>query len=192
MKFIITTLAFTAIILFTSFTKGEHSIPGCYTSFKAEGLKTKPAETLPDAEKIVNAATAEGNKAIVFTNGYKVAYTNKSKATVITLKVLQANADAFAKDTAGALANMRYLTNGGAASKNLITLHYNGYTIYGINQNSAADKSTRGNFVMFTGNDIIVYITFYTIAGSQESMEDYEGRRNAFLGAYTAHLQNCR
>lgn len=192
MKFTITALAFTAAILFTAFTKGEHGIPGCYTSFKAEGLKTQPAVELTEAEKAISLATPAGNTTITVANGYTVAYNNKNKAAVVSLKVIQANAAAYAKDTATALASLRYLNNDDADGKGVITLSYNGYKIYGTSHNAPAGNGIRGSFVMFPAKNIIVYITFNNVAGGTETIEDYNSRRNAFLGAYTAHIQNRR
>jgi len=193
MKFTITALLFTTATLFTGFAKAQHSIPGCYTSFKGEGLKAQAPAALTEDEKTMNVATAAGNINMAFTNGYTVTYTTKKSAEVVTLKVVQANTPVYAKDTAAALANLLYLNkDDNMESKGLITLSYNGYKIYGISHNTTADKGAQGSFVMFPGKNIIVYITFNNIAGSTEKPEDYKGRRNAFLGAYTAHIQHCR
>lgn len=152
-----------------------------------------PAE-LTGAEKIIPLETAAGNVNIAVTNGYNVAYINKNKAAVVALKVVRANTATFAKDTAEVLASLRYLNgrDNNTESKGLITLSYNGYKIYGISHNTTTEKGPQGSFVMFPGNNIIVYINFNSITGNNESQEDYKGRRNTFLGAYTAHLQNCR
>jgi len=184
-----------AALFFVSFTRSEHSIPACYTSFKAaEGLKMQALVELTETEKTIILETATGNVSMTVIAGYSVAYINKNNAAVITLKVVQADAATYAKDTAEALTNLNYLNNkdNNRESKGLITLNYNGYKIYGISHNTTTDKGPQGSFVMFPGKNIMVYITFNNVAGSTESLDDYKGRRNAFLGAYTAHVQNCR
>ena len=195
MKFTSITLVYAVALIFVSFTRGENSIPACYTSFKAaEGLKMQAPAQLTGTEKTIPLETAAGNVGIAVTNGYNVVYINKNKAAVVALKVIQANAATFAKDTAEVLASLRYLNSrdNNTESKGLITLSYNGYKIYGISHNKTTEKVPQGSFIMFPGNHIIVSINFNDITGSKQSQEDYQGRRNTFLGAYTAHLQNCR
>lgn len=79
-------------------------------------------------------------------------------------------------------------------TKDLVTLKYNNYVIYGISRNSIDRGSTLGTFVMFPGNNIIVYFYFQNLKPEYRNfkdLEDYKGQRNGFLGNYTYNLNTC-
>ena len=77
---------------------------------------------------------------------------------------------------------------------NLLELTYNGYKIYGLSRNTVERDTTLGTFVMFPGNNITVYLYFNNIQPKLrnfETLDDYRGQRNRFLGEYTSYLNNC-
>lgn len=186
------------ILLFCSFKKFESSIPSCYLSFKnAEGLNMAAPEKLPaDAAKTRTLQTANGDVEISVADGYRILYNNKKKAPFINVKVEKSDAVQYGKDTSAILANLQYLNSKSTnmESGQLSELNFNGYKLHGLSRNSIDAGSTLGIFVMFPGNNVVVYFYFNNLkpeVSNFTSLDDYKSQRNDFFGAYTSHLKNC-
>lgn len=177
-----------------SFSTNQNKIARCYINFnKASKLSMASPERLPEtSKKVRQVRTEKGEVEISRIDGYHIIYSNKNKFPFINLKVELSDPKSYVSDTSGILENLKYLNSHSTnrETNDLIKLSYNGYTIYGLSRNTIQADSTLGNFVMFPGNDIIVYFEFNNLKNF-ESIGDYKSQRNAFLGAYTNHLKNC-
>jgi hypothetical protein len=180
-----------------SFTNTDE-IKNCYLSYKGSKILTAAApERIPkDAPKFrkvnVKAAWAE----ISVMDGYRILYNNKKGVPFVNLKVELSDPKQYAKDTANLLENLKYLNSDSKdmETKGLIKLYFNGYRIYGISRNNIENGMTLGTFVMFPGNNTIVYFYFNNLKPefrNFENLTDYKTQRNGFMGNYTSHLKNC-
>jgi hypothetical protein len=185
------------IIVLSSFTfKAE--IAAYYISFnKASRLKKSAPERLPEgADKTRALATANGEKSITILDGYRVLYFNKKKAPFVNMKVELCNSATYATDQANLLANLQYLNanSEGMESKDLTELTYNGYKVYGLSRADIDKGNILGTFIMFPGDNTVVYFYFNNLTPEYrhfENVGEYKGFRNDFIGEYTAHLKNC-
>ena len=174
-------------------------LKNCYVSYK--GSKTLSATApfvLPPSEaKPRKVTTNNGEVEISQIEGCKIEYNNTKNSPFVDLKVVLSSPQAYTADTANVVAYLKYLNSitPNMETKDLIQLNFNGYKIYGISS-SVIEKSKRtlGSFVVFPGNNTILYIDFNNLRPEQRDYEtiiDYKTKRNGFLGDYTLHLKNC-
>ncbi|OOQ61402.1 hypothetical protein [Mucilaginibacter pedocola] len=187
-----------AAVALCSFKYAEE-IKHKYISFnKARGLKMSAAERLPETtDKTRALPTANGEASITIQDGYRVLYLNKRKAAFVNVKVELSSPSTYEQDKANVLANLSYLNanSAGMESKELLTLDYNGYKVYGLSRAGIEQGSTLGTFVMFPGDNTIVYFYFNNIEADKRhfnTAEEYKGFRNDFIGEYTAYLKNAK
>lgn len=190
------TALFGTVSLFAFIDNPE--ISKCYITFKkASGLTVSPPVQLPaDNDHSRTLATAKGDAKITIADGYTVLYNNKRKSPFINLKVELSQPQNYAADTVNVLENLSYLNSKSTdmQSDKLLTMHYNGFNIYGLSRKSLDAGSTLGIFAMFPGNNTIVYFYFNNLSAETrtlKSIEDYQGLRNDFIGQYTAYIKNC-
>jgi len=191
-----TLLTISALVLFSFTNKIE--IKNCYLSYKgSKTLTAAPPDRLPEGSATPRKVkTADGEVEISVADGYRILYNNNKEAPFVNLKVELSNPKSYAQDTLNLLANLRYLNSVGQnmETKDLIKLSFNGYTIYGLSRSSIEKGSTLGTFVLFPGNNTIVYVYFNNLkpeVRNFEDLTDYKTQRNGFLGNYTMHLKKC-
>jgi len=198
MKKVLPLLIIMCSVTLFGFTYKE-GISKCYISFnKATGFKKARPERLPetsDKSRILN--TANGDVTLTIVDGYRVLYLNKKKVPFVNMKVELSDPANYKADQQNILENLKYLNAGstGMESKDLIQLDYNGFKVYGLSRASIESGSTLGTFVMFPGNNTIVYLYFNNLnpeLSNFTSIEDYKAQRNTFIGEYTAYLKNCK
>jgi len=184
--------------LFLSFTVKEE-IPECYFSFKsATSLTAATPDRLPEAARTSRIEkTDHGDVEITRTDGYRILYTNDKNAPFVNLKAELSTKKAYEKDQKNLLDNLRYLNShsNSMETKDLIELEFNGFKVYGLSRSTIEIGSTLGTFVMFPGNDVIVYFYFNNLKPdfrNFESLEDYKKQRDRFMEEYTAHLKTCK
>ncbi len=184
--------------ILTAFTPNP-TIKTCYINFsKADNLTMATPERMPDENDHTRMlVTANGEVPITILDGYRVLYNNKKKAPFVNLKVELSDAARYEADKQHVLDNLTYMNahSTGMETKELITLTYNGYKIYGLSRAGIESGSTLGIFVMFPGDNTIVYFYFNNLQPAYRnftSLEDYQGQRNEFLGGYTAYLIGCK
>lgn len=185
-------------ILGLSFTI-NNNIGSCYLSFKdATGLTAAPLDRLPDdAEKFRTVNTSAGEVKISQADGYRILYYNSKNAPFVNLKVELSAEGSYEQDQKHLLEHLNYLNanSQGMESKELITLEYNGYKIYGLSRGSLEKGSTLGTFVMFPGKDVVVYFYFNNLRPEFRTfttVDEYKAQRNLFIGEYTKHLADCK
>jgi len=194
-------LLFPALLLASlclSFTI-SNSIGSCFLSFKsATDLTAAKPDRLPDdAEKFRTVKTSTGEVQISQADGYRILYYNKKNAPFVNLKVELSDPASYEQDQKHLLEHLNYLNSNsqGMESKELITLDYNGYKIYGLSRGSIDKGSTLGTFVMFPGNNTIVYFYFNNMTPEFRTftnLEEYKAQRNLFMGEYTKHVAGCK
>ncbi len=194
-------LLFPALLLAAfclSFTM-NNSIGSCYLSFKsATDLRAAKPDRLPDdAEKFRLVKTGAGEVKISQADGYRILYYNKKNAPFVNLKVELSDPNSYEQDQKNLLEHLNYMNSNsqGMESKELISLDYNGYKIYGLSRGSIEKGSTLGTFVMFPGNNIIVYFYFNNLTPefrTFSTLDEYKAQRNLFMGEYTKHLASCK
>ncbi|GAA4340762.1 hypothetical protein GCM10023149_52470 [Mucilaginibacter gynuensis] len=191
-----------ALLLITStlfsFTFKDE-IKSCYLSFKnANHLKATEAVHLPDPNaKTRTIITETGEVPFVITDAYRIQYNNKYKVEFANIKIEQSSPESYAANKNNLLNSLKFINKNstGMETTDLIELSYNGYKIYGINRESIDDGSNLGTFVLFPGDNTIVYVYFTNQPKNKRSFktrEEYLDQRNTFLGEYTAHLMNCK
>lgn len=190
-------LLIAAICLF-SFKPGDH-IAACYLSFAGTGaLTAQTPDRLPEAaEKSRTVKTNDGTVTVSRTDGYRILYHNEHGAPFVNLKVELSEAAEYATDQQHLLDNLRYLIvhSKGMESSDLIQLNKNGYSIYGLSRSDIDSGSILGTFLMFPGDNTVVYFYFNNLKPEYRnfsSVADYKRQRDDFLDQYTRHLQHCR
>jgi len=123
-------------------------------------------------------------------------YNNSKKVPFVNLKVELSEPKSYQPDQQKLLNNLRYLNanSAGMETKELIELHFNGYTIWGLSRGTIEEGSTLGIFEMFPGNGVTVYFYFNNLkpdVRNFESLEDYKKQRDRFMDDYTKHLTTC-
>ncbi|HXD92541.1 MAG TPA: hypothetical protein VNX01_04970 [Bacteroidia bacterium] len=173
-------------------------IKSCYLSYKgSKTLTAAPPDRLPkESATPRQLKTADGEVEISVTDGYQILYNNKKEVPFVNLKVELSDPKSYAQDTINLLANLKYLNSVGQdmETKDLIKLSFNSYTIYGLSRNTIEKGSTLGTFVLFPGNNTIVYVYFNNLkpeVRNFEDLTDYKTQRNGFLGNYTFYLKSC-
>ena len=174
-------------------------ISSCYLNFnKANNLKMKDADHLPaEANHTRKLITDNGEVDITAADAYRILYYNRKNVAFVNLKVETSAAGNYETDKNNVLANLRFLNSHSAnmETKELIELSYNGFKIYGLSRNSTESGSTLGTFVMFPGNNTIVYFYFNNIRpeyANFKDLTDYKSQRNDFIGRYTSYLNTCK
>lgn len=177
----------------------NNGIASCYLSFKsATDLSAARPDRLPgDTEKFRTVKTSDGEVQISQADGYRILYHNKKNAPFVNLKVELSDPASYEQDQKHLLAHLNYLNanSQGMESKELMTLDYNGYKIYGLSRGSIDKGSTLGTFVMFPGNNTIVYFYFNNMTPEFRTftnLDEYKAQRNLFMGEYTKHLAGCK
>jgi hypothetical protein len=174
------------------------TIDNCYINF--EGVKNLTAKTpdkLPEsAAKPREVKTEDGIKSVSRNAGYRVLYLNNKNGVFVNLKIEQSSNGFYDIDKKILLENLRYLikNSSGMKSKDVIELEFNGQKIYGLSPNSIEKGSSIGTFIMFPGNDIVVYFYINNLSPEYrnfKSLKDYEKQRNKFMNEYTKHINNC-
>lgn len=186
-------------MMFCSFSTNRNEIADCFINFdKASKLSMSDPQRLPgSADKTWEVKTEHGTVTVTRIDGYRVLYNNKKKVPFVNLKVELSEPESYGADTTNILENLNYLNTHSTnmETKDLIKLQYNGYTIYGLSRSNIEAGSILGSFVMFPGNSTIVYFDFNNLKPefrNFENLDDYKSQRNAFIGAYTAHLKKCQ
>ncbi len=183
-----------------SFTYGQTKrIDNCYISFKGiKNLNPKTADKLPRSAATPREVKTEvGMKNVSRNAGYRVLYLNNKNVPFVNLKVEQSSEGFYDSDKENLIKNLRYLikNSSGMKSKDVIELEFNGQKIYGLSRNSIEKGSTLSTFIMFPGNDIIVYFYFNNLKPDYrnfKSLKDYEKQRDKYIDEYTKHLNNCK
>jgi hypothetical protein len=185
-------------VLFLCFTS-DNEIGKCYLAYKGTSeLKAAEADRLPStANKTRKLPTDNGEKDLTILDGYRILYNNKKNAPFVNVKVELSDPSRYGADTTNVLANLKHLNRVDSTtmiSKDLVVLRYNNYVIYGISRNSIDKGAILGSFVIFAGNNIIVYFDFQNLKPEYRQFKDlmdYQGDRNGFLGNYTYNLNVC-
>lgn len=193
------------IILLTLLTLGllsfnlKTEIKNCYISYKGSKTLTATApDRLPESSaKPREIKTSNGPAVISVTDGYRILYNNNKNAPFVNLKVELSDPTSYGSDTLNVLANLKYLTSSSQdmESKDLIELSYNGYKIYGLSRSGIDKGTTLGIFVIFPGNNTIIYVYFNNVSADLRhfnNLTEYKIERNGFLGNYTNHLRQCK
>jgi len=189
-------ISIVAVAFFSFISKDE--IKNYYLSYKRSKTLTAAApERIPkDAPKFRRVNVKDRWAEISVMDGYRILYNNKKGAPFVNLKVELSNPKQYAKDTANLLENLTYLNlqSKEMETKSLIKLKFNGYRIYGMSQNNIVNGTTLGTFVMFPGNNTIIYFYFNNLKPEYrnfENLTEYKTQRNGFMGNYTGYLKNC-
>lgn len=179
--------------------KNKGNINSCFLSFKnPTGLSMGATDRVSEkADHHRTLPTSKGDVVITRVDGYRVLYNNNKDVPFVNLKVEQTEEGAYLTDQTKLLENLRYFAATGVnmESNEVIKLEFNGYTIWGVSRNSIKEGSNLGTFVMFPGNDIVVYFYFNNLKPGYrhfETAEEYKALRNAFIDEYTRHLKGCR
>ena len=175
------------------------TIDNCFISFQGvKNLNTKTPDQLPEsAAKPREVKTEDGVKSVSRNAGYRVLYLNKKKVPFVNLKIEQSSEGSYKTDKENLIENLRYLikNSSGMKSKEVIELEFNGHKIYGLSRNSIEKESTLSTFIMFPGNDAVVYFYFNNLKPEYrnfKSLKDYEKQRDDFIDLYTKHINNCK
>lgn len=194
-NFILTLLVAAGLV---GFSTHSMDIANCFINFdKVSKLSMASPQRLPEtAEKVRRLPTENGEVEVTRIDGYRILYNNEKKAPFVNLKVELSDPSSYEKDTANILKNLKYLNSRGInmETKDLVELTFNGYRIYGISRNSIEAGSTLGSFVMFAGENTIVYFDFNNLKPefrNFQSLDEYKSQRNQFIGEYTNHLNKC-
>ena len=180
------------------FSINQIDITSCFINFdKALKLSMASPQRLPEtAEKVRRLPTENGEVEVSRIDGYRILYNNKKNAPFVNLKVELSDPSSYGKDTINILKNLEYLNSHGTnmETKALVELNFNGYRFYGISRNSIETGSTLGSFVMFPGENLIVYVDFNNLKPefrNFQNLDEYKSQRNLFLGEYANHLNRC-
>lgn len=174
------------------------TIDNCYISFNGtRNLTAKVPDQLPEAAAIPREVKTEaGIRSISRNAGYRVLYLNKKNVPFVNLKVEQSSEGSYDEDKENVIENLRYLIKKSKRmkSKEPIELEFNGQKVYGLSRNSIEKGSSLGVFVMFPGNDIVVYFYFNNLKPEYrnfKSVKDYEKQRDHFIDEYTKYINDC-
>ncbi|HZY78579.1 MAG TPA: hypothetical protein VFE50_03590 [Cyclobacteriaceae bacterium] len=186
----------TFLALGFDFKPGIH---GCYISFKSPTNLTAGApERLPEAARTSRPVSTNGGEVeITRIDGYRVLYNNGKNVPFVNLKVELSESGSYKADQKNLVENLKYLisNSSGMETKDVIELEFNGLKVYGLSRGSIESGSTLGIFVMFPGDDLVVYFYFNNLKPEYrnfESLEDYKRQRDKFMEEYTKHLKSCK
>lgn len=176
----------------------DKTIDPCFVSFEdATHLNAAAPNKLPkDQAKARKLQTAEGVVKVSRIDGYRVVYKNENKELFVTLIVELSSPKKHEADKTNLLANLYYLNliTEDMETEELIELEFNDYTLYGIGSSTIEEGETLGIFVMFPGNDVIVYFYFQNIDEDDrhfQTLDEFKTERDLFLDEYTLHLSEC-
>ncbi len=174
-------------------------IDNCFISFQGvKNLKAKTPDQIPLSAAIPRKVkTEDGVKSVSRNVGYRILYFNKKNVPFVNLKIEQSLEGSYKTDKENLIENLRYLikNSSGMKSKDVIELEFNGHKIYGLSRNSIEKGSTLGIFIMFPGNNTIVYFYFNNLKPEYrnfKSLKDYEEQRDTFMYEYTKHISSCK
>lgn len=186
------------LIFSSSAIATDKTIDPCFVSFEdATHLNAlSPNKLSKDQAKPRKLATAAGYVKVSRIDGYRVVYKNENKELFVTLIVELSSPKKHEADQANLLANLYYLNliTDDMETEELIELEFNDYKLYGIGSSTIEDGETLGIFVMFPGNDIIVYFYFQNIDEDDrhfQTLDEFKTERDLFLEEYTLHLSEC-
>lgn len=176
-----------------------NTIDDCYISFyQTKNLMAKAPDKLPESAAVPrDLQTEEGMKRVSRNAGYRILYLNNKKVPFVNLKIEQSSEGSYTEDKEHLIEHLRYLIKNSSSmkSKDVIELEFNGQKVYGLSRNSIEVGSTLGTFIMFPGNDIIVYFYFNNLkpeVRNFKSLKDYEKQRDNFINEYTKHINSCK
>jgi hypothetical protein len=185
-------------LIFLSFIP-KNKISNCFLSFTtATNLTAASPDRLPDgSEKFWSVTTDSGEVNVSRMDGYRILYNNVKKVPFVNLKVELSDPKSYESDQKKLLDNLKYLNSRspGMETGNIITLEFNGYKIYGLSRGSIEKGSTLGTFMMFPGNNVIVYFYFNNLKPEYrnfDSLDDYKKQRDQFIEEYTKYLLTCK
>lgn len=196
-KLLLVTLLFTGLT--SSYFTQSSIIDNCYINF--EGVKNLTAKTpdkLPESAALPREVdTEEGKVAVSRIAGYRVLYLNDKNAPFVNLKVEKSAKGSYESDKENLIKNLRYLlkVSGGMKTNDIIELKLGGQKVYGLSRNSIEKGSVLGTFIMFPGNDIVVYFYFKNLKPEYrnfKSLKDYEKQRDRFIKKYVKHIKKCK
>lgn len=187
------------LICFTNiFYAQSITINNCYLNFEGvKNLSAKHYDKLPaSVAKPREVKTEDGIKSVSRIAGYRVLYHNSYKVPFVNLKIEQSSNSSYKSDKIHLIGNLRYLISNstGMKSEEVIELEFNGHKIFGLSRNSIDKGRTLSTFIMFPGNDIIVYFYFNNLKPefrNFESLADFEKQRDNFINEYTKHINDC-
>ncbi|UAY50777.1 hypothetical protein [Ferruginibacter albus] len=178
--------------------KNKNEIGNCFISFTtATNLTAATPDRLPEtSEKFRTVKTEDGEVEVTRIDGYRILYNNAKQVPFVNLKVELSDSNSYESDKKKLLDNLKYLNahSTGMETKDVITLDFNGYKIFGLSRGTIEVGSTLGTFIMFPGNGVTVYFYFNNLKPefrNFESVDDYKKQRDQFLQEYTKHLTDC-
>lgn len=174
------------------------SINSCFIEFNnGTNLRAGTPDKLPKASaKPRKVNTSDGVKSVSVTDGYRVLYLNEKNAPFVNLKVEKSAKKRYEKDQQILIDHLTYLNKNSTdmESKELLELEMNGYKIYGFSRASIDKGSTLGTFVLFPGDNTVVYFYFNNLKPEYRNfntVESYKNQRDSFMELYTEHLKSC-
>lgn len=191
-------LASTVVALFGFIAAPE--IKTCYISFK--GTKTLTSDStsllrLPKSETKPRMVTTDKGEAKVSNiDGYKVVYNNPKNFPFVDTRVVLSDPEMYKTDSVNVIANLIHENKmtPHMETKDLLRLHFNGYTVFGISRDTIGKQSTLGTYIFFPGNNTIIYANFNNLRPEQrhcETLLEYKKERNQFFADYTRHIKDC-
>jgi hypothetical protein len=190
---VLSTLLLAALFL-SATPKGK--IEEYYISFNAltDLTPAEPDMILKNAEKYKIVNTNLGEVKVTRLEGYKITYNTKQKLPSVNLKVELSDKKSYEKDKMNLINNIRFISanNEGMESSEMIELESNGYKVYGYSKTAIDKVGTLGTFVMFPGDNVVVYFEFNNISTESaffKTTADYKKQREAFIQEYTKHIK---
>ncbi|WP_026712561.1 hypothetical protein [Flavobacterium daejeonense] len=166
-------------------------IPDCFISFKGyKSVTNVRIDRLPAKKnKYRILPTTEGLKKISQLDGYRILY-NKQNFPFVNLKVEYSDSKAYQDDQKNLLAHLNFISNH-SGSKGSVEVKVNGYSIYGFNNSTSANRII-GSFVIFPQKNVIIYIDFEKPEKrSYNNQQVFLEEQNIFFEYYTTYLKKC-
>jgi hypothetical protein len=188
-------IAATALMLAAAIG-AQAQIGNCYTNLEKAGKLKRTTNTRYTQEELTQQlGTSKGTVTITAADAWHMQYTEKKQLVpFVSVQVQKSAAGAYSDDREKIMAHVAYSrrqVNPGEPQRPVV-LNYNGYTLYGYG--AADERNIDNRFVMFTGNNTIVYFHFQAPDirdRSYDQVQEYLARRNNFMGEYTARLNCC-
>lgn len=179
-------------------TIGKAQIAQCYLTFNHVGdFEQTKTDRLPENNpKIRTLITATGDVNLTIKDGYRILYANRNQPLFVDLKVELFDSISYTSSQKKLLDNLSYINaeSEDMETSKLMELTFSGYKIYGLNRAGIEQGQTMGTFVMFPGNNTVVYFYFKNAEPDNRSfktIDEYKAQRNDFFLAYAAHLKKC-
>lgn len=149
-----------------------------------------------NSAKVKKLTTAKGDVEVSIMDGYRVLYKNDKNIPFVNLKVELSKNDSYQNDKLNLIEHLKYLNahSQNMETKDLIELEFNDYKVFGFRRSTLATGNIFGTFVMFPGNDVIVYFYFNNVKPENRnliSLENYKKECDQFMDEYTKHLKTC-